>query len=367
MNYILIIFLPTFLYLLEDLIPTNKKYFRKAGIFFIVIMTSLRYGFGADYFTYFEAFLRIQSGIFVDGFEPGYIFLNRIIGLLGLNFNFLLLVISIFNYILLYFAIENHAHKYKWLSLFLFLIYFDLFFYSLSAIRQSIVISIFLYSSKYIENKKPLIFGIWILFGSLFHWTSFILIPIYFLYHKLKKLTIKKAFSVVFISIIFYELLTRFLSLFRQFMSNRVEYYLFIFDPGIENNYLSATFMLIILLLWIYLITRFNSKKIGKDGEKKEDLELFIKFPMIAIMLYLILQVFQRVEYFSVIPRVQLYFYPFYIFAAPYSLKIFKVNDRKYLVVTMIFILSAYFIYRYEVINTYASEYYESFKLIFNI
>lgn len=366
MNYLLLIIVPTVLYAFEEVIPTKGNYFRKSGIIFIIIMTSLRYGFGADYFTYYDAFYRIQSGIFTDAFEPGYILLNKIIAFLGLHFNFVLFVIAVFNYTLLYLAIEDNIDKNKWISMFLFLIYFDLFFYSLSAVRQSIVISIFLYSSKYIITKKPIRYIAWLLFGSLFHWTSLALVPVYFIYEKLKSLTKKKAIFYVVLSIGLYELFMTVLPALRPFMSWRFEYYLFVHDSDIGSNYLAAILMMALTIVWIYISTRLKSTEVFIGGKiKSEDLNV-ITFPMFAIMMYFILQILQRIEYFSVLPRMQMYFYPFYIFAMPQALSIMKVRDRKVLILASIGIFTLFFLYRYHGINQYASQYYQSFRLIFS-
>ena len=366
MNYLLLIVIPTILYIFEEVMPTKGNYFRKAGIVFIIIMTSLRYGFGADYFTYYDAFYRIQSGIFTDAFEPGYIMLNRIIGYFGLHFNFVLFVIAIFNYSLLYLAIEENLVKYKWWSMFLFLIYFDLFFYSLSAVRQSIVLSVFLYASKYVVLKKPIRYIMWLIFGSLFHWTSVILIPVYFIYQKFKYLTKKKAFLYVVLSIGLYGLLMRVLPVLRPFMSRRIEYYLFIDDSGMGSNYFAAILMIALTIFWIYISTRLKSTEVFVGGELKVETSKIITFPMFAIMMYFILKVLQRIEYFSVLPRMQMYFYPFYIFAIPQALNIMKQKDRKVLVFGSIVILTLFFLYRYHGVNQYAEQYYESFRLIFN-
>lgn len=365
MNYFLLIFIPTMFYILEEIVPTKEKIFRKIGIIFIIIMTSLRYGFGADYFTYLGAFNRIKSGVFTDAFEPGYIFLNQVIAYLGLHFNFVLLIIAIFNYVLLYLTIEENLPKYKWLAMFLYLTYFDLFFYSLSAIRQSIVMSIFLYSMKYIKGKQPIKYVLWLLFGSLFHWSALILVPFYYFYNKCSEYNFRKLFFVTVGAVLAYPFLNQFIILLRPFMNRRIEYYLFIYDAGIRSNLVAATIMSILMLFWIFLSTKmktdiiFDGGKVTKIGRKK------ITIPMTAMIVFFLLQVMQRTHYYSIIPRLEMYFYPFYIFAIPEAIKIVKRKDREILLFISVVFMSVFFIYKYIGVNQYASIYYETFRLIF--
>ena len=366
MNYLLLIIIPTLLYLLEDLIPTKRNYFRKLAIAFIIIMASLRYNFGVDYSTYYEVFSKIQTGIFNGKFELGYLMLNKIISQLGLHFNFLLFIIALFNYILLYFTIEDNIKKYKWLSILIFLTYFDIFFYSLSAIRQSIVMSIFLYSSKYIITKKPIKFFVWLFIGSFFHWTSILLIPVYFIYQKLYLFTKKKALFFVISSVGIYLLFVNNLLKLSNFVGGKVEYYLFIHQADIPSNYFSAGIMLLLTIILIFISERMKTNKIFIEGSMKKLDSDIITFPFIALLIYFVLQIAQRIKYFSALPRIQMYFYPFMILAIPQSISLMKKKEKYFVIYSLIIFLSFIFLYKYSEINQYAEQYYQSFRLIFN-
>jgi len=359
MNYFLIIFIPTFLYLFEEMIHTKAKIFEKIGILFIIIMTSLRYGFGADYFTYFEAFNRIKSGVFTDAFEPGYFLLNKIIAYFGLPFNFLLFVVAVFNYVLLYLSIEDNLSKYKWLAIFLYLAYFDLFFYSLSAIIQSIVLSIFMYSVKYIKTKQFKKYFLWIIFGQLFHKTAFLLIPIYFIYHRYSKKNIKQISLFMFLIIAGYSFFFKIVvNLLRPFMSRRIEYYLFLDNSlKIANNNLAALVILVVIVIWIYFSMKISS-------ENKIDSNNKFEFSLFAIIIFFGLKVMQYIDYYAFIPRLQMYFYAFYIFALPKMLNLLEPRSRHIIIFLLIVFMSIAFVLRYYEVNEYASMYYEKFQLI---
>lgn len=342
----------------ESIYPTKGKYFQKFAILFISVFVSLRNNFGADYLTYSDSFYRFQSGIFIDLFEPGYILLNIIIGSLGLDFHFLLLVIALFNYTLLYLSIENYAKKNKWISIFLFLILFDLFFYSLSAIRQSIAMSIFLYASKYIVSKSPKKYFLWILTGMLFHWSSIVLLPIYYIYNHLRNRSYIYLSITLSISLVIYFIFTKFIDQLAPVMNDKLLFYLVLekSTDQIGTNYVNAVIYIIAAYLIIYLSSLMNKKyKISKEK---------ILFPMFAFLIFAVLKVMQSIEYYSILPRIQMYFYIFYIFALPQILSIFVKKSKDLLLITLFFLLIYFFIVKYLDIISYASIYYTNFNLI---
>ncbi|MEK5417023.1 EpsG family protein [Paenibacillus sp. FSL L8-0708] len=364
MNYFLIIFIPTALYLLSEILPRKSNIFKRIAIGFLIIMTSLRYGFGADFFTYNAAFDRIRDGISLDAFEPGYIFLNKFISYLGLPFNYLLLVVAIFNYVLLYKAIEENLTKHKWLAMFLFLAYFDLFFYSLSAIRQSIALSVFMFASRYVKRKQLIKYVLWIYFASLFHVTALILIPFYFFYNKFSKSSFSKLSFVMGGCILSYVFLIKYIDLLRPLMNTRIEYYVFIeTSNGMHSSILYAVITGLLLLCWLFIITKLkNRPNIGATvGEKTEQK---IGIPMMAMAVFLTLKVMQYMNYFSIMPRLEMYFYCFYIFAIPTALQAFEINSRRVLAGILVCCMIFFFILSYNQITEYAYEFYSTYKLI---
>lgn len=356
MNYFLVIFVPTFLYMINDIFSLKTKVFRQMAIFFLIVITSLRYNFGVDYITYSQAFERMKVGVYTDNFEIGYLFLNKFVIFLGQNFNFVLLIIGIFNYIFLYLAIEKNVKRFKWLSIFLYLIYFDLFFYSLSAIRQSIVVGIFLFSLQYIVDKKFIKYLIYMLVGSLFHMTSLLLIPIYFLYHYLKDKNLIRLviFSTLLLSI--YLFFDKILYLIKPFLSKRYAYYLFIEKNEVPNNLFLGIVIYVVMILYIILI---------KHLQKKED-EVYLTVSAIGILIFFILKIMQNLNYYGIIPRFQMYFYCLYILYIPELFE--KLKSRlNHIYIYMIFVMMIFgFIVKYMEVNEYAGEYYKTFKLIIN-
>lgn len=344
-SYLIVILIPIILYVTEDIIPTKNKIFRKLAIGYIIFITSIRYNFGYDYQVYLNAFNTNQLP-----FEIGYSFLNKIIRKMELSFNWVLLIISMINYILLYLVIEREVVRFKWLSMFCFLTYFDLFFYSLSAIRQSVAISIFLYSIKYIRENKLKKYILSILLASFFHKTAIILIFFKYIYIYLKKKSILKLNLIVMVSgLIYFLLIKSVLNIIKPFLSRRYIYYFFL-DDSYKNKFSIFIFIIIVLITVIFInFIKFDEK------ENKS-------ISWIAIYVYLILKIFQSIKYYSILPRIQFYFYPFYILLIPVFIQKIKKNKKKMILIILIFQM-LFFIYKYK--RNSKVIYYETYNTIF--
>lgn len=196
--YFLIIFIPTLLCYLNDYLKIKKNFFIWSSYIFLVIIAGLRYDFGADYQSYVEIYKAISIGYVTlyRRLEEGYILINKLFIFYNLHFNVMIAVISAFNLYLIYNSILllNKGSKNFYLSIFTYLSIYSLFFYHLSMIRQSIAISIFLYSTRFILERKYIKYIFTILVACLFHKSSFILFMFYFF----KKLKIKYKFCWIF-------------------------------------------------------------------------------------------------------------------------------------------------------------------------
>jgi len=359
-SYFIIIFVPTILYFIDENIASKGGLFKKAAIIFLVAASALRYGFGVDYYVYFDAFTRMENGIMTDQFEWGYKFLNVIIAKLGMPFHFLLFIIAGFNLVLVYKAIEDNVNKYKWLSIFFFLVYFDMFFYSLAAIRQSVVLSIVLYTFKHIVHKNFKKYVCWMLFGSLFHNSALFMIPVYFLYQYLRKQNFWLTTIVMVVITVLYIVLVKFIYLIQPFISDTLSYYLFTFDNAATSyDFIDVVSAEIALIGWIYISCILRNKIF-----KEQNNESYIYF--LGITILLVLKIFQYMHYYSLIPRMQLYFYCIAIFAIPNFVKAFSPKLRPLLNLIIIVLFIIKFVFSYYEVNEDYLYYYESFMLVFS-
>lgn len=137
---------------------------------------------GTDTYDYIRIFNNIKNynrltKLFTLDIELGYVFLNKLIAVIGGNSQTILFVTSgIISFGFLYF-IKNHSKNIV-LSVFLLL---TLYYYyaSFNAIRQYIAISILINSYRYIKEKDFIGFIFIIILASLFHMSSLFFIPLY--------------------------------------------------------------------------------------------------------------------------------------------------------------------------------------------
>lgn len=164
----------------------------KLNILYGLILTILAFviGFrsevGTDWEGYVSIFQQITTStnlsFFTEQIEIGYFWLNLIIGNLGLSYQWMFFIIALLSWYFYFKSVPRFI-----LPLFIYFLFVDeFFFWGMSGIRQFLAMAIWIYSIKFIINKNIKRFIIYILIASLFHSSSLILIPFYFLpYQKL--------------------------------------------------------------------------------------------------------------------------------------------------------------------------------------
>lgn len=160
------------------------------GFLFLIfwLVAGLRYETGVDwpgYTSFFKESESIQKitsngfgSYFENEYEFGYVVLNSIIRTFTVNVQWLFLITGLGTSLLLFGSIKKYStHIFISLLIYFCTIYFIL---DMSGIRQCISLNLFLVSIDYISKRKLLkYFGI-ILFASMFHITSLVLLPLYF-------------------------------------------------------------------------------------------------------------------------------------------------------------------------------------------
>ena len=135
---------------------------------------------GLDTKNYVQHFYTQQlSGNTADGFERGYIILERLVIKMGGSPTTLFMVISIITLMLLAVFVTTNTE----FGTFAIAYYYARYFLSrdLNQIRQSLASVIVLYSLKYIVEKKFVKFSIVILIAMQFHTAAIIMFPVYFI------------------------------------------------------------------------------------------------------------------------------------------------------------------------------------------
>lgn len=164
---------------------TKQNSVHYLGLLFTFIVISFflggRYNVGTDWENYKNFYDDIATnGINFGNIEPLYLILNKVISITGFSSSFFFFCISIIQLSIIYFIFKDDKRVFALGMLIYFLCCLPI---SLNIIRQSLAISIFLYSIRYIGNS-PLKYILMITIAGLFHYSSFILLVVYVLSYK---------------------------------------------------------------------------------------------------------------------------------------------------------------------------------------
>lgn len=178
---------------------------------FYALLIGIRYETGADWVSYKEYYMYVLSGGDLD-LEFGYVFLNELVALFSLNYQFFFIVVAFIQIRLLYKFFEPHQAILFWgVSLFLI---GGPFLSSLSLVRQSISFLVFLFSLQFVIRKDWKKYLISIIIAFSFHSSSIILLPLYFVNRINSRFLDKRFLLLTFcvLSILFGEFLIERLS-----------------------------------------------------------------------------------------------------------------------------------------------------------
>lgn len=163
----------------------EKRYYRNYLIAFslsvmpLFLLAALRYDVGTDYmYTYFPGFYKIMGG-HLEYSEMGFNLLIMFIQVFTDNAQWLFVVTG---FLFAFFMINNAIKFTPYASISMVVVFFScIFFASLNIVRQSISIMIIMAGVPYILNKDFKRYLICVLFGTLFHLSSLIMIIPYFI------------------------------------------------------------------------------------------------------------------------------------------------------------------------------------------
>jgi hypothetical protein len=144
---------------------------------------------GIDYVQYATYFTQVRNGGWsflisaANGYrvEPGYSLLNYFVSLFTGDVRIYMLVVSIVAVSLTAILLYKYS-PIPWIGMFVFGS-FGFFGNSLSFIRQSIAIAIFLFAIRFLKDKRFLPYLVIVLLAASFHKAMLIMIPIYFIAH----------------------------------------------------------------------------------------------------------------------------------------------------------------------------------------
>lgn len=364
MGYFALITIPTVFVWAGDKLVTRKEYKKMLyfiGFFSLILITASRFELGADYEVYENAYYA-QSSSWTElvNFDLLFAVFMKIPSMLQLNFHWFLFISSTINYFLLFKTLKYYNQDEIWFQFLIYLLFFGISIYSLSAMRQSFTIHIHMYCMKYVDMKMPLKYLIGTIIGGLFHWSGFVLLPLYYVYSYLQKkgITINTIFFIM-ISILYFSLDKLFV-IFKPYMNYNLYFYFFIEKNVASSKSVLAFLLTIMLVFFIYFI--FSVKKVKFSYEK-----LIIYFSKmiipnycIATCIYIVLKILQFIQYQNVLPRFQMYFYCFIPFLIYYIEKTYIIKKFKFRIIVISILIIMF------CSNVNESSYYSEYKMTFD-
>lgn len=309
----------------------SNKIINKLGKFIILFIFFFVAGLGYQLHHDYVIYERIydNQALFTDtGFEIGYQIINFTFSKI-MSFYQFKAVVYLINTVLIYKGIRYFYSEKKTLLIMVILYLYGHFYWLyLPFIRQSIAMSISIFSLRYIWKKELIKYLICIFIAILFHKSSILLLPSYYLlnYMKLSRENLKKIFIFFLIMVfcssiignLFVKLIT-FLGMRIEAM-NRFLWYFEIRKAG------ELSFKEVILFLVIFGLAIANYKK--ND-------EFYIK----GFTIYLFYYTMHR--YIPIANRFSVYFFIFYIFTIINLFEKLRINKIKILLKYIILIVMA--------------------------
>lgn len=304
-----------------------------SAVFLPVLISSLRYGIGTDYYSYTDIYFNLfnqYTGV-IDAYlnsryEIGWITLNFLVNILFDNSQFVFVVSSSLIWIFSFKAIYDNKDK---LSMGIAVLVLLCIFYNMSfnIVRQALAASVIMLSIKPLIDQKLVKYSLIIIIASTFHFTAIIMLPLYFVVNgKVKGLNLIKKYSVPLFFILFvifiqpiFSFLTDF-NFFSEYDSYKLDY------RGFAKRD-------IILKLPIIVIILFNLKKLKQQNNPMYKLGLIFFLGVILSVLRSYAPYIDRVAIFFDISQV-------YIIAA-----IVKAQTNKYKKLLYVQIVFLYYIF----------------------
>lgn len=335
---IILICLWAFLFLLTN--NFNSIRGRKAFVWIIsiqlIILQGLRhYTVGTDVRTYLNVYNGLKNGGYQEfasqRFEIGYKLINKLIGVIGLNEQLFLFVISAL--ILVPIAIFIYRNSYNLFISFYSYIAFGFFGASFNTLRQNIAYGIILLSFTFIKQKRLIAFILTVLFASTFHISALVFLPAYYLARiKLNKINI---LIIASISLLIF--------LFRRQILLIITNNIFYNYDLVETN--ANLWMIFNALLFIgaMIYYPFNNNRLERKRKDKNDnstVRMYYSLTLIGV----ILMIFTTVTNNAM--RIANYYHIFIILLIP---AVIKNIENKYIrfIITMLFIVGITAVYIY--------------------
>lgn len=161
--------------------PRNyNKLFIVLALICLICVSGFRYKVGTDFYQYTENFQYITKESLEETEAPAFDYLSYYLKTyVSNNPQIMFLVTAAIINILIVFNLYKYSTRFE-LSMWLYITTF-VYYSTMNGVRQWIASSIIFYAIKYLQNRNFKAYAIIILFASMFHASSLVMLPLYFL------------------------------------------------------------------------------------------------------------------------------------------------------------------------------------------
>lgn len=302
----------------------------------LFIFAALRYEYGNDFAAYHKIFVGAKQGVNQGGVEELYYQINRIIP----SFQLLIALLSLLYLFVAYKLIsENVGVGYRVVSVFIFVINPYLFLMSLSSLRQTFALCLFILALQ-IKNLKIvfrlIIYFLIIAVAYFIHQSALFLLPFFFVFNMKKNSKVDIiVFTVVpIVALLAGDLLIGLIEKIIKLFTDNPNYLAYITNN--TPNSLRST----LLFMVIYIYVLMNLHKL--EGRSYSYAKLYLVGLLFALLCYKL----------NMLSRFQMYFDVFGIVALPSILAVSRKAQKgsvQYLINAIVFptIIGLIFVLRY--------------------
>jgi len=165
--------------------PKKKLLYVAVTFGYLFFLSVFRYGIGNDYFSYRSIFYNFVYGnttwkdLIKDLMEPGYILLMKIVSIFTVEYTVFNGIVALLILLPTAYIIYRYS-KNVWLSTLMY-VCITFFYNSINFTRQSLSVAIIFLGYRFFRDKKHIPAVLVILAAGMFHYTSLVMLPIYFL------------------------------------------------------------------------------------------------------------------------------------------------------------------------------------------
>lgn len=291
------------------------------SVLILIILSAIRLDVGMDYMSYKSIYGEV-SDYGGEHLEPGFVAIVYLLKLLHFPYEFFIFIMSV----LTVFYGGEYIRKYSPLVFVSLLIFFSVgqfYFNTFNAIRQGMVIFLFLSNLSLIKERKFWKYLFLISFCALcFHQTAALLYPLYFILHK--KYTCK-------VKLIFFVLIALNAKLFTVLIENS-SYAVYLKMENFSADVSLNTYLLFIISL-IYAILEYSYKKTAQIDP------LFFNLNYLALTTIVLCIQFANTPLIMVFNRFSYYFTPVVIVLIPMSVNLIRNRMNEKIILSLITIV----------------------------